>query len=335
MRCCGPRGQGPAGSPGTAGGWAGADWKGRDVDLLTREWDLMELPGGEILTVVGTYRSTRARGRLTYVPDGDGGLEIFGRRYRKTSFEIWSEIPYGKQVLAIPGESHYLIRAADIARHYPAVPLEPTRPELADLVAALGAADIRVGVGGSRALGASRSESDYDLVVYGKDNIERAAKVITGLAGYRRDVHFGMDFVRAKYRHFTRLSADDLEILVADRWRHFRHRGLAISVDGADPDRVADRWASVSVRAEGHGQIRGFVLDGAQCYISPKIIDVQTETGTVRVFTWLNLYAGALRTNDEVEVHGQWAVMHGHRLLLVAGSDHAIRVLARTSTNPV
>jgi len=73
------------------------------VDLLTREWDLMELPGGEILTVVGTYRSTRARGQLTYVPDDDGGLEIFGRRYRKTSFEIWGEIPYGKQVLALPG----------------------------------------------------------------------------------------------------------------------------------------------------------------------------------------------------------------------------------------
>jgi len=27
--------------------------------------------------------------------------------------------------------------------------------------------------------------------------------------------------------------------------------------------------------------------------------------------------------------------MHNHRFLLVAGSDHAIRVLARTSTNPV
>lgn len=295
----------------------------------------MELPGGEILTVVGTYMAAQARGRLTYLPDDGGGLEIFGRRYRKTSFEIWGEIPYARQVLALPGESHYLVHAADVARHYPTVPLEPTRPELAELAAVLAAADIPLGVGGSRALAASRAESDYDLVVYGKDNIERAAKVITGLAAYTPDTHFGLDFVHAKYRHFTRLSPGDLEVLVGSRWRHFRHRGLAISVDGADPDRVADRWLSASVRAESSGHVRGFVLDGAQCYISPKIIDVQTRTGTVRVFTWLNLYAGALRTDDEVEVYGRWVVMHGHRFLLVAGSDHAIRVLCRTSTNPV
>ncbi len=182
------------------------------------------------------------------------------------------------------------------------MPLEPTRPELADLVAALAAADVPVAVGGSRALSASRSESDYDLVIYGKDSIERAAKVITGLAGYASDVHFGLDFRASEYRHFTRLSAEDVAVLVGDRWRHFRHRGLPMSVDGADPDRVADRWASVSVRAEDPGHLRGFVLDGAQCYLSPKIIDVRTETGTVRVFTWLNLYAGALRTDDEVEV---------------------------------
>ncbi len=305
------------------------------MDLLAREWDLMELSGGEMLTVVGTYRGTRARGRLTYVPDNDGALEIFGRRYRKTSYEIWGEIPNGKQVLALPGESHYLVRAADIARHYPAVPLEPTRPELADLVVALGAADIPVAVGGSRALAASRAESDYDLVVYGKNNIERAAEVITGLAGYVPDVHFGLDFVRAKYRHFTRLSREDLEVLVGDRWRHFRYRGLPMSVDGAGPDRVADRWAAASVRVEGPGHARGYVLDGAQCYLSPKIIDVQTGAGTIRVFTWLNLYAGALRTDDEVEVYGRWVLVHGYRFLLVTGSDHAIRILSRPSANPV
>jgi predicted nucleotidyltransferase len=305
------------------------------VELLTREWDLMELPGGQILTVVGTYGGRRARGRLTYVPDDDGGLEIFGRRYRKTSFEIWGHVPYAKQMLALPGESHYVVRAVDIARHYPAVPLEPTRPELADVVAALGAADVPVAVGGSRALGASRAESDYDLVVYGKDNIERAAKVITGLPGYSRDVHFGMDFVRAKYRHFTRLSADDLAVLVGDRWRHFQHRGLPMSVDGADPNRQANRWAAVAVFAKEPGHVRGFVVDGAQCYLSPKILDVRTDTGTVRVFTWLNLYAGALRTGDEVEAFGHWVVMNQEKFLLVAGSDHAIRVLSRTSTNPV
>src|SRR6266568_6281585 len=104
VRCCGSHGHAHR-ITGNGRRLGRTDRKGRDVDLLTREWDLMELPGGEILTVVGTYRSTRARGQLTYVPDDDGGLEIFGRRYRKTSFEIWGEIPYGKQVLALPGES--------------------------------------------------------------------------------------------------------------------------------------------------------------------------------------------------------------------------------------
>lgn len=184
-------------------------------------------------------------------------------------------------------------------------------------------------------MSASRAESDYDLVIYGKNNVERAAKVITGLAGYAPDLHFGLDFVRAKYRHFTRLSTKHLEVLVGDRWRHFRYRGLPMSVDGADTERVADRWASTSVRAEGPGHLRGFVLDGAQCYTSPKILDLEVDTGTVSVFTWLNLYAGALRTGDEVEVYGDWVCMHGHRFLLVAGSDHAIRVLRRTSTNPL
>jgi hypothetical protein len=33
------------------------------------------------------------------------------------------------------------------------------------------------------------------------------------------------------------------------------------------------------------------VADGSQCYISPKIIDVESDNATVRVFTWLNLYA--------------------------------------------
>lgn len=303
--------------------------------LLTREWDLMELPGGQILTVVGTYAGRRARGRLTYLPDDDGGMEIFGRRYRKTSYEIWSEIPNTKQVLALPGESHYVIGADDITRHYPAVPLEPTRPELADLVAGLGGAGIPVAVGGSRALGASRSESDYDLVVYGRDNIERAAKVITELPGYQRDVHFGIDFVQAKYRHFTRLSAGDLELLVGDRWRHFRLHGLPMSVDGADLDRLANRWHTAPVFPDGAGRVRGVVLDGSQCYLSPKVIDVQADTGTVQVFTWLNLYAGALRTGDEVEVFGEWVHIHHRRYLLVASSDHAIRILFRTSTNPV
>lgn len=303
--------------------------------LLAREWDLMELPGGQILTVVGTYGGRRARGRLTYVPDDGGGLEIFGRRYRKTSYEIWGEIPHAKQVLALPGESHYLVRAADIARHYPAVPLEPTRPELAELVAGLGGAGIPVTVGGSRAMGASRSESDYDLVVYGQANIERAAKVITGLPGYRPDVHFGLDFVRAKYRHFTRLSADDLELLVGDRWRHFRLHGLPMSVDGGDLGRLANRWHSAPTFPDGAGRARGVVLDGSQCYLSPKVVDIHTDTGTVRVFTWLNLYARALRTGDEIEVFGEWVYMHQKRYLLVASSDHAIRIVSRTSTNPV
>jgi predicted nucleotidyltransferase len=262
-------------------------------------------------------------------------LEIFGRHYRKTSFEIWGELPHARQVLALPGESHYVVRAADIARHYPAVPLVPSRPELAELVAALTVAGVQVGVGGSRALAASRAESDYDLVVYGKDSIEPAAKVITGLDGYQRDVHFGMDFVVAKYRHFTRLSADDLSVLVGDRWRHFRMHGLPMSVDGADPDRLADRWANAPVFPKTPGYVRGTVLDASQCYLSPKILDLQADAGTVRVFTWLNLYAGALRTGDEVEIYGHHVFINREEFLLVAGSDHAIRVLSRTSTNPV
>ncbi len=305
------------------------------MELLTREWDLMELPGGEILTVVGTFEGPQARGRLTYMPGHGGTLEISGRCYRKTSYEIWDEIGCARQVLAIPGESHYMVTARDIVRHYPALPLEGTRRELADLAAVLEAAGVPAAVGGSRALGASHAGSDYDLVVYGKDSIARAAKAITGLPGYAPDVHFGMDFMRAKYRHFTRLSAGDLDVLAGGRWRHFRYRGIPMSVDGADPGLLADRWASGRVRILDAGHVRGVVLDGSQCYLSPKIIDVQADTGMVQVFTWLNLYAGALRTGDEVEVFGRWAMMHGREFLLVQGSAHAIRVLARPSADPV
>lgn len=38
--------------------------KENGMALLTREWDLMELPGGQILTVVGTYAGRRARGAV-------------------------------------------------------------------------------------------------------------------------------------------------------------------------------------------------------------------------------------------------------------------------------
>jgi predicted nucleotidyltransferase len=184
-------------------------------------------------------------------------------------------------------------------------------------------------------MNAPRPESDYDLVVYGKDNIEPAAKVITALGGYRANLHFGLDFVRAKYRHFTRLTREDLDLLIQDRWRHFRFHGLAMSVDCSDPALLSDRWATAQVRSFDAAHIHGVVVDGTQCYVSPKIIDVRTDTGDVRVFTWLNLYAGALRTGDEVAVHGRWTVMHGHQFLHVEDSAHAIRVVARTSTAPV
>lgn len=306
-----------------------------NVDLLTREWDLIELPGGEILTCVGSSRGKRTRGRVTYVPDDDGAVDIFGRRYRKTSYEIWGSIAKTKQVLALPGESHYVVPVREIARHHPAISLAGAQPEIAELVGALSAIDIPVYVGGSRAVKASRVDSDYDLVIYGKANIERAAKAITALPAYRQDPHFGLDFVRAKYRHFTRLTRKDLELLVADRWRHFRFRGIAMSIDAADPDLPSDRWTSGQPQLFDVAHVRGTVLDGSQCYLSPKIIDIQTDTGTVRSFTWLNLYTGALRTGDQIAVYGRWMVMHGHQFLLVQDSTHAIRVVSRPSTNLV
>jgi predicted nucleotidyltransferase len=295
----------------------------------------MELPSGEILTVVGSYRGLRARGRLTYIPDDDGTVRIFGRRYRKTSYEVGSVIPHARRVLALPGESHYTVPARYITRHHPAVPLESTRPELAELAEALFNADVPVSLGGSRALKVSRSQSNYDLVIYGKGNVDRAARVITRLDGYRPEVHCALRFAHDKYRHFTRLTRNDLDLLVGGRWRHFRLHGLAVSVDGADTDWLADLWASGPVRRYDAAHIRGVVLDGAQSYISPKIIDVQTDTGTVRVFTWLNLYAGALRTGDQVAVYGRWIVVHGHQFVLVEDSTHAIHVVARASADPV
>ncbi|MQA25539.1 MAG: hypothetical protein GEU94_08710 [Micromonosporaceae bacterium] len=302
---------------------------------LTREWDLMELPTGEVLTTVGTYNGSVARGRLTYVPDIGGAVEIFGRRYRKTSCEVWGVLPRTRQVLALPGESHYEVRAGDIARHYPASPPAVARSEVRELAAALSSVGIPVGVGGSRALDAARPGSDHDLVVYGMENVELAAKTITSLAGYEPCLHFGLDFVRAKYCHFTRLTPHDLELLVCDRWRHFRYRGLAISVDGCDESRLADPWVTAAPRAFDTAHVRGVVLDASQCYVSPKIIDVRTGTEVVRVFTWLNLYAGALRTGDEVAVHGRWIVMHDQQFLRVQDSADAIRVVSRTSTDPV
>lgn len=307
----------------------------RNVDLSTREWDLIELVGGEILTCVGSFRGARTRGRVTYIPDDDGAVDILGKRYRKTSYEIWGEIAKTKQVLALPGECHYVVPARDIARHHPAIPLVSSQPEVAELVRALSAIDVPVFVGGSRAMKASRVDSDYDLVIYGKGNIERAAKAIMALPAYRQDPHFGLDFVRAKYRHFTRLTRKDLDLLVADRWRHFRFHGIAMSLDAADPGLPSDRWSSARAQLFDVAHVRGTVLDGSQCYLSPKIIDIQTDTGTVRAFTWLNLYTGALRTGDQIAVYGRWMVMHGHQFLLVQESTHAIRVVSRPSTNPV
>jgi predicted nucleotidyltransferase len=203
---------------------------------------------------------------------------------------------------------------------------------LTHLATALAAAEIPVGVGGSRAMRASRAESDYDLVIYGRDNVERAAKVIASLEGYRQELHFSMDSVRAKYRHFTRLTAEDLELLVVDRWRHFRLHGVPISVDGADPVLAGDPWVNAPAQTFDSVHVRGAVLDGSQCYTSPKILDLQTDNGVVRVFTWLNLYAGALRTGDEAAVYGRWMVSRGQQFLLVQDSTHAIRVVARNST---
>jgi predicted nucleotidyltransferase len=305
------------------------------MDLLTREWDLIELPTGEILTTVGSYHGPHARGRLTYVPDEDGQVVIFGRRYRKTRYEIWSAIPGTEQVLGLPGESHYVVAQDHIARHYPAVIPEVLSPDAAPIVEALRAADVEVAVGGSRAMNAGRPGSDYDWVVYGKDAVERAAKVVIALDDYQPHVHFGMDFVHAKYRHFTRLGPNHLDQLVATRWRHFTYRGVPMSIDAADTTIPADPWVNAARELHEPGHVRGVVLDGAQSYLNPRLVDVQTDGGTVQVFTWLNLYAGALRTGDEVEVIGRWATIGGVRFLLVEGSWHAIRIHHRPGSNLV
>lgn len=303
--------------------------------LLTREWDLMELPGGEILTTVGSYRGPWARGRLTYAPEERGDVCVLGRPYRKIVYDVTGELAGARRVQAMPGECHYLVHARDLVRHFPASPTRGAHPELAELTSSLGAVDIPLGLGGSRAVGAERTTSDYDLVIHGTGNISRAAKIITELDGYEPNPHFGMGFVYAKYRHFRLLSTDDLDRLVGDRWRHFRFRGRPMSVDGSAPDQPADDWLSGVERIGETVCVRGVIVDGSQCYVSPKLIDVQTGDGVIRVFTWLNLYAGAFKTGDKVEVHGTWALIGERRLLLVEKSTHAIRIIARTSTDPV
>jgi hypothetical protein len=107
------------------------------MELLTREWDLMELPGGEILTTAGTYRGPWARGRLTYAPDEHGAVTILGRPYRKIAYDITGRLAGARQVLALPGECHYEVHARDVARHYPANTPSGSHPELAGLASTL------------------------------------------------------------------------------------------------------------------------------------------------------------------------------------------------------
>lgn len=93
---------------------------------LIAEWDLFQVTSHEILSAVGCFRGPVVRGRLAYVPDPHGPTVLDGRRYRKIRYEVWGDLPAAQvQVLALPGENHYLISRDHIVHHYPTIDPDP------------------------------------------------------------------------------------------------------------------------------------------------------------------------------------------------------------------
>jgi predicted nucleotidyltransferase len=301
---------------------------------LVHEWDLLTLPGGEILSAVGTFAGDLVRARLAYVPDHTGPTIINTRRYRKITYEVWPHLLYARrQVMALPGENHYLIHTAQVRHWYPGInPADhDLPPAAAALVQALADIGATVRLGGSRAIGCHTDTADFDWVVHADPGqVTSVAAAVRALPGIGVSVPGGMVRMRAKYAHFHALRDADLRTLIADRWRHMTVDGVQMSVDFADPDHLADAWLRPLVYRD-RGSVTGVITDTTPCYRTPKILYVDAPE-PVQVITWLNLYTGALCDGDLVEATGTWIEHNDRRYLLVDDSGDAIRVLARTTS---
>lgn len=292
---------------------------------ICADLDMLVLHTGAIVAAVGTWQTWPVRARLCYYPDPTGAVTINGSRHAKVTYERASGLPGLEQVLALPGENHYLVHRHDVRQHLTTVPAPATAPRpVREHVHAFENAGLAPRLGGSRLLGIDRPDSDYDWVIWG-NNPDHVRAVVTREQRAVPALHFGLAHAMRKYEHFHHLNPVALKRLFTDRWRHvtWPRDGLDMSYLPASRTWLADPWRSTR-RAGLTVRVTGTVADTSNAYFAPTLIGLDTAEGAVNVATWLFLYRGAFNLGDAVTVHGRLTHGPAGPVIFVEGSDDAI-----------
>lgn len=297
----------------------------RAGDLVCTDQDMLLLASGELAAVIGMWGTWPVRARLCYIPDPDGATRFGTERYRKVTYERSGALRGTTQVLALPGENHYLVPETAVAGHFPTVPAGPeSSPAARAHAAVFDRAGCEARLAGSRLLGCPRPGSDYDWVIW-CDTAAQVRSVVEAEPRAHASLHFGFEHVMRKYGHFGHFDTQRLQRLFADRWRHVEwpREGLQMSYLPAARTWLADAWREVT-RTGIPGTVTGTVAGDDASYFAPTLLRVETDGRTVQVGTWLFLYRGTFAPGDQVTVIGEWATGPFGDVILVEGSSDAI-----------
>lgn len=298
------------------------------------DFDLVKLKSGEVLSVVGNYKGSTFRGRLTYYPNPEGTLYIDGLRYSKIRTEIDYSLPYSK-VLNLPGEQHYIIVWDDVSKiYYPRNGFDHLSPhdlalyrEFCQLL--INHCNLRMqdfGLAGSSAINARRGSSDFDLVIYTRE-VGEVKNYVVDNKDFIPELTFDLNLVSEKYSVFNNFSTQELHKLFLRRWKYINYKGLHISISFVDPNSLADQFLSLE-NIGTEELVKGKVVDEHGSSFSPRIITVEdTKTGRYfDILSWLFLYNGAFQQGDVIESRGQNSRVDKQEFILVESPDTYIKV---------
>jgi len=322
-----------------------------------REGDFVESKEGLIFDVKGVlHPPERVMAFVRYIPSRNGDRERRGMRYRKiyalsARYEfLTTHYPQYLVQDEVLGACVNAVPVHDLVHHYQ--PQDKTRQLLrnnrvdgverdaVDFITLLREASSvtveNMGVSGSILVGLHTTQSDIDVIIYGRANGFVLRDTLKQLLRDGEDVKaYGRDFLRR--RHEIRQRATPVS--VPDYVYHESRKSFQGTFKGRDFflryvkdwHEVAERYGDAIYRTMGYTTITGRVLDDAENLFTPctyPLGDVEVLAGTAAPVTEVASFRGRF---CEQAVRGEWIVAQGklervsrkrqihHRLLL--GND--------------
>jgi predicted nucleotidyltransferase len=322
-----------------------------------REGDFVESKEGLIFDVKGVlHPPERVIAFVRYIPSRDGDRERRGMVYRKiyalsARYEfLATHYPQYLVQDEVLGACVNAVPLHDLVHHY--LPQDKTRQLLrnnringverdaVDFITLLREASSvaveNMGVSGSILVGLHTTQSDIDVIIYGRVNGFVLRNTMKQLLRDGEDVKaYGRDFLRRRYEIRQRATP----VSVPDYVFHESRKSFQGTFKGRDFflryvkdwHEVAERYGDAIYRTMGYTTITGRVLDDAESLFTPctySLEDVEVLAGTAAPVTEVASFRGRF---CEQAVRGEWIVAQGklervswkgqihHRLLL--GND--------------